>query len=284
MKIINSSYIKLLQTLSLNLSIKLKNNKLGKKHSSAKGSSVEFSDYREYSYGDDFRRIDWTSYARFEKVFLKLYAEEQQANISIFVDTSKSMGFEKKRVAEIKLAALFAYTSLNEYDRVSLLFFDQKINKEIKNVNNKQGFYRIANELENQTYHNTCNLFDSIKQAMPNIKKGACIIISDFLYEHKLAEALKALNFKNQKAIVCHILNNDELAVNFEQNIRLKDSETLEEINIDINDVTKDLYIKNLNKYLQDIESTCINYNANYFLINANTGVEEFIYNINKLS
>ncbi len=284
MKIIDSSYIKLLQTLSLNLSIKLKNNKLGKKHSSAKGSSVEFSDYREYSYGDDFRRIDWTSYARFEKVFLKLYAEEQQASISIFVDTSKSMAFDTKRDTEIKLAALFAYTSLNEYDKVSLMFFDEKINKEVKNINSKQGFYRIANELEKQEYNKTCNLYESVKQAMPSIKKGACIIISDFLYEHQLDEVLKALNFKSQKVIICHILNNDELAVNFEQNIRLKDSETLEEINIDINDITKDLYIKNLNKYLQDIESTCSNYNANYFLINANTGVEEFIYNINKLS
>ncbi len=284
MKIIDNKFISLLQTLSLNLSIKLKNNKLGKKHSSAKGSSVEFSDYREYSFGDDFRRIDWASYARFEKLFLKLYTEEQQASISIFLDSSKSMGFEKKREAGIKLAALFSFTSLNEYDKVSLMFFDEKINTKISNINTKQGFYKIANLLEEQEFNNTCNLYDSVKEAMPSLKKGASIIISDFLYEHKLDEVLKALNFKGQKIIICHVLNDDELGVTYNENIRLKDSETSEELNIDINDKTVELYNKNLNKYLNEIQAIATKHNASYFLINASKGIEEFIMNLNKIS
>ncbi len=283
-KVIDKGFISLLQRLNLNLSIKLKNNKLGKKHSSAKGSSVEFSDYREYSAGDDYRRIDWTALARFEKLFLKLYMEEQQASISIFVDSSMSMSEEKKREAGIKLAALFSYTSLSEYDQVSLFFFNEKIMSRLLNINSKQGFYRIADVLEKNEYAGISDLESSVKEAMPQLKKGFTIIISDLLFKNKLDEVLKQLQFKKQNIIVCHVLNEEELGVQFNSNVRLKDSETLEEMNIDINEHTKKLYEENLQKYLKNIENTCVKYNANYFLINASEGIERFIHKLKLFS
>lgn len=283
-RVIDEAFIKIVQSLSLNLSIKLRNNKLGKKHSSAKGSSVEFSDYRAYSPGDDYRRIDWTALARFEKMFLKLYMEEQQANISIFVDSSMSMSSEKKRETEIKLAALFAFTSLNEYDKVSLYFFDEKIKHELKNINSKQGFYRIVDALENTIYDSKSDLYQALKQQSRNLKSGCTILISDFLYAHKLDEVLKMLHFRKQKVILCHVLNADELAVNFTSNVRLKDSETQEEINIDINEKSKNLYEERLQSYLKEIQTICNAQSASYFLINADEGIEAFIHHLKKLS
>ncbi len=283
-KVIDKDFINLLQGIHINLAIKLKNNKLGKKRSSAKGSSVEFSDYREYSAGDDFRRIDWSALARFEKLFIKLYTEEQQASISLFVDTSQSMGFEKKRALAIKIASLFAYTSLNEYDKVSMMLFDEKIHTEVKNINTKQGFYKLAELLENTRFQKNSNLLESIQQALPTLKKGYSIILSDFLYDAKLDEVLNNLRFKNQEIILCHILNKDELMADYKNNVRLKDSETGEEINIDINEETRRLYHKNLEKYLKKIQESADKWGAQYFLVNADETMEKFIENIKRLS
>ena len=70
----------------------------GNRKSRSKGSSVEFSDFREYVPGDDFRRIDWNAYGRFNKLFIKLYMEEREAPVNIFLDSSLSMDYETKQV------------------------------------------------------------------------------------------------------------------------------------------------------------------------------------------
>ncbi len=281
-KIIDTAYINLLEGLNLDLSLKLKNNKLGKKRSSAKGSSVEFSDYREYMAGDDYRRIDWNALARFEKVFLKLYMEEQESKISIFLDSSKSMGFDKKREISIKTAAFFAFTSIKAYDSVSTIFFSDKIDGEIRNLNTKQGFYRLASYMEEIEHSGNSELLKVIQNKIPSFKKGYTIIISDFLYEHKLDEVLSQLAFKKQKVIICHILNKDEIMPDFESNYRLKDSESGKELNVDATEYTRELYLENLNAYLKNIEMTSAKYGASYFLINTELGIEPFIHKIIK--
>ena len=87
-KIIDQKFLELLKTLTLRIRLSLKGGNLGSKRSKAIGSSVEFSDYREYNPGDDFRRIDWNAYARFEKVFIKLFMQEQESPVTVFIDKS----------------------------------------------------------------------------------------------------------------------------------------------------------------------------------------------------
>ncbi len=281
--IVDSNYIKLLQSLHLNLSIRSKNNRLGKKRSLAKGSSVEFSDFREYVYGDDFRRIDWNALARFEKLFIKLYAEEQESPLSIFFDRSRSMGFERKREASIKIAALFSYTSIREYDPVNLYLYSDDIKEKYRHISTNSGFYRLIDVLENQDFEGETNLYDSVFSAFRTTKKGYTIIISDFLYDHRLEEVLKLLTFRKQNVIVCHILREEDVNPEFSDHVRLKDSEILEELDLDVTDYTRDLYRENFEKYLREIKLSCDRYMADYFLINSDEQIEKFIYELNRL-
>ena len=94
----------------------------GLRRSQSFGASVEFSDFREYAPGDDLRRLDWNAYARFDKLFLKLFLEEQQSCLRIALDASASMesGTPDKWRFACKLAAILAYISLLRYDRVAL--------------------------------------------------------------------------------------------------------------------------------------------------------------------
>ena len=112
-KLIDSNLLKKLESLKLNTTITLNQGYGGGRKSKSKGSSVEFSDFREYVPGDDFRKIDWNAYGRFKKLFIKLFMEESEANINIFIDTSKSMDFGNPKKATLaKRAVLMGRRSL----------------------------------------------------------------------------------------------------------------------------------------------------------------------------
>src|SRR6516225_8824937 len=97
----------------------------GERRSRARGQSVEFADYRTYVHGDDFRYLDWNLYGRLERLFLKLYEEERELAVRIFLDASESMTFGEPRKFDFarQVAAAIGYVALSGFDRVSLIPF-----------------------------------------------------------------------------------------------------------------------------------------------------------------
>src|SRR6186997_3220364 len=97
----------------------------GERRSRARGQSVEFADYRSYSHGDDFRYLDWHLYGRLEKLFVKLYEEERELPVRIFLDASESMTFGEPRKFDFarQIAAAIGYVALCGFDRVSVIAF-----------------------------------------------------------------------------------------------------------------------------------------------------------------
>src|SRR3989454_890143 len=97
----------------------------GERRSRARGQSVEFADYRNYSHGDDFRYLDWNLYGRLERLFVKLYEEERELPVRIFLDASESMTFGEPRKFDFarQVAAAIAYVALCGFDRVSVIPF-----------------------------------------------------------------------------------------------------------------------------------------------------------------
>src|SRR5882672_2384298 len=97
----------------------------GERRSRARGQSVEFADYRSYVHGDDFRYLDWNLYGRLDKLFLKLYEEERELPVRIFLDASESMTFGEPRKFDFarQVAAAIGYVALCGFDRVSVNVF-----------------------------------------------------------------------------------------------------------------------------------------------------------------
>src|SRR5580700_6343183 len=97
----------------------------GERRSRARGQSVEFADYRNYVAGDDFRYLDWNLYGRLERLFLKLYEEERELPVRIFLDGSESMSFGEPRKFDFarQMAAAVGYVALCGFDRVSVIPF-----------------------------------------------------------------------------------------------------------------------------------------------------------------
>src|ERR1035441_2466749 len=102
----------------------------GERRSRARGQSVEFADYRNYVHGDDFRYLDWNLYGRLERLFLKLYEEERELPVRIFLDASESMTFGEPRKFHFarQVAAAIGYVALSGFDRVSVISFPDLAN------------------------------------------------------------------------------------------------------------------------------------------------------------
>ena len=102
----------------------------GERRSRARGQSVEFADYRNYVHGDDFRYLDWNLYGRLDRLFLKLYEEERELPVRIFLDASESMTFGEPRKFDFarQVAAAIGYVALSGFDRVSVIPFPDLAN------------------------------------------------------------------------------------------------------------------------------------------------------------
>src|SRR4026209_1756274 len=102
-----------------------KSSLMGERRSRARGQSVEFADYRNYTHGDDFRYLDWSLFGRLDRLFLKLYEEERELPVTIFLDASESMTFGTPRKFDFarQIAAAVGYVALCGFDRVSVVAF-----------------------------------------------------------------------------------------------------------------------------------------------------------------
>src|SRR5437879_12894950 len=101
----------------------------GERRSRARGQSVEFADHRSYVPGDDFRYLDWNLYGRLDRLFLKLYEEERELPVTVFLDASESMTFGEPRKFDFarQVAAAVGYVALCGFDRVSVLTFPDMV-------------------------------------------------------------------------------------------------------------------------------------------------------------
>lgn len=282
--IIDQAFLEMLKSLTIRIQLSLKNGNLGNKRSRSTGSSVEFSDYKEYLPGDDFRRIDWNAYGRFEKLYVKLFMQEQESPVSVFLDMSSSMNVENKRETAIKVAATFSYVALADYDTVSLALFHSKIEKNIMNLRGVNNFNRTLSVLEETKFFGQSDLWQSLQSFQPQFKKGITVLITDLMYEHQLEKVVRMLSYKKQRIVLCHILTESEINPFFEENMQLIDMETTETLDIDTGVEAINLYKEKYLQYMNDIGSICKKYKVEYLFIRADEPIEYFIRQVHGLA
>src|SRR5438445_417802 len=152
-QILDAPFLKKLERLSLITKRQFAGQMKGEKRSVKRGTSVEFADYREYVPGDDLRYVDWNTAARLEKLFVKLFIEEEDLYLALLVDTSKSMDFgsPKKLHYAGRVAAALGYIGLSNYDRVGLTAFAGGIGDALPTKRGKAGvlpFFAYLNRMK----------------------------------------------------------------------------------------------------------------------------------------
>lgn len=275
----DSDFIKKLEQFQLWSKIATQDGGAGNRKSHAKGSSVEFSDYREYTMGDDFKRIDWNAYGRFKKLFIKLFMEERESPVQIFLDVSKSMDYGKpsKSIASRRLAAAIAYISLSNYDRVSVACINNKTDKFKSSLRGKNSFKEIINLLKNIEYGGITNIYEAVSKHNFKFGKGVSLVISDFFSEGNIIEMIKYLQFKKQHVYICHILSPQEISPNIGESVRLIDSETGMHREITASRKLLRMYNNTYQNFISTLEKSCAKRGTHYMLMDTSLPIENLI-------
>lgn len=281
MKSFDQDFLKKLERLALQGSKVVFGGTGGNRRSKAKGSAIEFSDFREYTLGDDYRSIDWNAYARFERLFIKLYMEEREANITIFLDTSASMdqGEPNKGKLAKELAAILAYMALANYDRVGIAAINNNIVKELPYFSGKPGFTKALSFLDEINFQGSTSLKNGIMSySSLHGKRGITILISDLFSRDGYVEALQYLKYQQQEVIVIHILSPQELDPQWTGALRLIDIESGEPVEVEITPHTSNLYKKALKTFMDEVKMTCNNMEISYIQVGSDVSLDHIVF------
>lgn len=159
----------------------------GEYHSVFKGRGMEFSEVREYQFGDDIRNIDWNVTARFAHPFVKIYEEERELTVILMIDMSGSLEFgtveKTKQQVAAEISAILAFSALQNNDKVALILFTDKIEKFIPPKKGKTHVLRIIREiLSFKPAGNRTNIKSALEYMNNAIKKKSIVfLISDFM-------------------------------------------------------------------------------------------------------
>lgn len=245
---LTKEYLKRLEEMAIRLKHRLSTDGYsGARRSMAKGSSLEFSDYREYAAGDDLRRVDWNGFARFGKLYLKLFLEEKQASVHIFLDCSRSMEQDGKFLAAKKLAASFAYVGLCGGDQVHLFAFGDTLRAQKRNLAQKGRFLETVDFLDKlEAVGGTAPL--SAAMGCGPLRRGIAVVISDFMTDRGIEDTVKLLRQKKQEVLLVQVLSKEEEEPKVGGAVRLVDAETGETRDLELNEAMAAAYKKALMK------------------------------------
>lgn len=254
-----------LNTLKMSLNMRLNQGMSGIRKSSAKGASVEFSDFREYMLGDDIRRIDWNAYGRTDKLYIKQFMEEKEGIFQIFIDTSCSMNFGKvpKSKMALQTAGALSYIILNNLDRVYINEMKENSLIKGKGVTGVSAFSHVLNDLNRITFDGKTTLNRTIL-SRPVPIGGVSFIISDFLDPEGMEEAIKYLTYKKQTVMLIQILAKEEKEINYEGSINILDMETEDRVKITMSIATIKRYQEQLKKLQHSLQGIARKYGAGY--------------------
>ena len=269
-----------------NLQMLLKNNvagMFGGNHKSRTyGSSCEFADYRDYVDGDDTTKLDWNAYARFDKLYLKLFLDERQMHTRIYIDASRSMEYGDPKKAERALlyAATLAYLSVCEMDKVSIYVIkDKTVHEIIRGMVGKEAFLSSIGKLEEITFDGDSFISEAIIPANVGYGDGLSVIISDFLTDNDYESAIDHLIGKKRDVFCLQILAMEELSPQARGKVHFFDSENASLFyRKDIDREIAKAYKRALEYATSRIRDYCNARGADYLLVSAEDKPQDVLF------
>ena len=279
---IDTDFLKQLDRFNLVLKKRVHSAYSGSREARNPGSGLVFRDYREYTQGDDFRKIDWRVYGRTNKYFIRRFEEERNLTLHIIVDASASMDFgkPKKKFEYASMLGLgFAYIALKNNEKFEFTTFSDRLVpvKAKKGVNQ---IIAIIDSLNEANLSGKSNLKDSLFSYKKLIKtKSMVVIISDFLFDlDELKEALS--RFKKHEVFLIQVLDPMEWKFNLTGDYKLVDSESKFSIKTLISNRLRNKYKLALEEHINEIKRFSDQISAKYTCVTTDIDVFDSFYNV----
>ena len=284
---LNDQFFSRLEALSLNLRANLAGYFGGKHLVSTYGQTVEFSDFREYQLGDDIRRIDWNLYSRFEKYFLKLFTDERQMHVQIFLDASASMGkaIPQKANYAVATAAALGFLAVSNMDKVSFhIMKENHAENPYGTIVGKNAFFRAISELEKVEFNEDVDI-EACVTGCPNTgsNNGLSVIISDFCTESSWKKAVDYLCYKKRQVLLIQVLAPEEVEPTYDGRVSLIDAESVDasdprNMKLRINRSLQAAYAEALKDFKQEIKDFCAKRGVDFLSVETDAAIERVLF------
>lgn len=255
----------------------------GERRSRKKGMSIEFADYRDYVRGDDTRFIDWNIFARLERLFIKLFLEEEDLAFYIIVDTSESMNYGSpmtKFLYAQKLAAALGYVALANQDKIGVTAFGERATDILRPARGKGQLPKILNFIAKLETSERTSLQASIRDfVMRHTQPGIVVLITDFLDEAGFEDALKYFFMRNYEVYCIHLLSPEERNPALLGHLELIDSETGEPQEVTITDGLLKQYERTLETYCASIRDWTQARGMSYLAATTDQSLDQMLLN-----
>lgn len=271
----------------------------GERRSKARGQSVEFADHRSYVPGDDLRHLDWNLYGRLDRMFVKLYEEERELPVQVFLDASESMTFGTPPKFELarRLAAAIGYIALCGFDRVTVRVFpapgagagagveeadgvsgEMARRAALRGVRGKKSALTFFENLARVTAGGEANFGESLRRGAVEVRQaGAAVVLSDLLDPRGYEAGLEALVTRGFQVSVVQILAPEELSPTTFGDLRVVDSETGAEQEVTFGKYRLKAYRQVVENYTQKLREYCRGRGIRYFRAASDVSLEGLI-------
>jgi uncharacterized protein (DUF58 family) len=281
---LSEAFLRQLRMLALNVPRRRIGTTTGERRSLKRGRSVEFADYRNYTPGDDPRRVDWNVYARSERPVIKLYEDEEDVAIHLLLDQSASMHWTpddtsgpSKADSSADIALALLYVAMAAGDKVSIFTSNGR------QFGPKRGLAAFAEaaaflEANRGAQHDKKLALNAwLKAYALRARTGLCILFSDLFDDAGFADGFNALGARGIDVNVLHVLSPDEIDPQLTGDIRLKDVETDAEQDLSIDDIVMNQYRQRLNAWSAEIETQCQRRGGRYHRVDTSIPLEQLV-------
>jgi uncharacterized protein (DUF58 family) len=279
--VFDEGFLRQLERLLLLLRSPVRGGLKGGRRSVKRGQSVEFADYRDYALGDDLRQLDWNVYARLEKLFVKLFVEEEDVTITLLIDTSASMaaGRPEKLLFAKRAAAALGYIGLASEDRVAVSALGGRMSRRQTPLRGSGRVFRLLSNLSGiQVAPGPTDLVAAARHAAAQLHgRGVIVLMSDLL-DPAADRVIRELAATRSELIVLHILSPDELDPSLEGDLKLVDSETGEGVDITADLATLDAYRTRLAAWKESFANLAARRQASYVDLSSDTPLNDLIF------
>jgi uncharacterized protein (DUF58 family) len=279
--VFDEGFLRQLERLLLLLRKPVRGGLKGGRRSVKRGQSVEFADYREYTLGDDLRQLDWNVLARLEKLFVKLFIEEEDVTITILLDGSASMarGVPDKLQFAKRAAAALGYIGLASEDKVAISVLGGRVSRRRTSLRGSGRALRLLAELSAiAPAEGVTDLVAAARNAAAQLSgRGVVILVSDLL-DPAADRVIRELASTRSELIVIHVLSPQELDPPLEGDLRLVDAETGEGIDVTADLATIDAYRDRLASWKEGFASLAARREATYVDLSSDVPLNDLIF------
>jgi len=247
------------------------------------GFSVEFAQHREYTPGDEIKHLDWKVYGKTDRYYIKQYEEETNLACHMLLDTSESMTYKSRgNISKLEygcyIVVSLAYLLLEQRDAVSLVTFDNKIQKNLRRSSSPAQLRTIIselNDLKNDEKTNMRRIFHELAEKIT--KRGMIVIISDFFDDmNNVIEGIRHFRYNKHEVILFHLLDRDEHTFPFLDLTMFDGLEGITPIKTDPR-ALREAYLKEVKEFTEGLKKECRNNNVDYVLVNTSDTLDHVL-------